>query len=184
MDLITPFADPLDNAFLFSAVLGGLLFTVTAVLAMVGGGDVDGLAGLAAGGDVQLVSFHTLTAFFLVFGLTGLALHRGSGLGDTTAMLGAFAVAFAVMLVVAKLVQMLRRLETSGNLHIADHAVGASGDVYLTIPEHGAGQVQIVIAGRLMTLDAVADEGAPIPTGERVRVVAVDDGERLVVRRV
>jgi hypothetical protein len=138
MDLITLFADPLDNAFLFAAVFGGLLSTVTAVLAMVGGGDVDGLAGLAAGGDVQLVSFHTLTAFFLVFGLTGLALHHGSGLGDTTAMLGAFAVAFAAMLAVAKLVQMLRRLETSCNLQIADHAVGASGDVYLTIPEHGA----------------------------------------------
>jgi membrane protein implicated in regulation of membrane protease activity len=183
MDAFLPFTDALDNTFLIAAVFGGLLLLVTAVGSLFGGA-VDDLAGLGGGGDLQLVSSHTLTAFFTVFGLAGLALHRGSGVGPLASMLGAVAAAVLVMLAVAKLVQMLRGLESSGNLDLAAHAVGCRGEVYLTIPGHGSGQVQIVIAGRFMTLDAVADGPAPIPTGEQVEVIGVAAGDRLIVRQV
>jgi membrane protein implicated in regulation of membrane protease activity len=182
MDALLPFTDALDNTFLIAAVFGGLLLVITAIASLFGG-DVDELAGFG-GADLQLVSSHTLTAFFMVFGLAGLALHRGSMIGPLGSMLGAIAAAALVMLAVAKLVQLLRRLESSGNLDLAAHAVGCRGEVYLTIPAHGSGQVQLAVHGRFLTLDAITDATAPIATGEQVEVVAVAAGDRLVVRRI
>lgn len=183
MNAFLPYSAALDNVFLIAAVLGGLLLLVTAIGSLFGGG-LDEIAGFGGGADLQLVSSHRLTACFTVLGLAGLALHRGRGVGQLASMLGAFAAAVLVMLAVAKLVQMLRRLESSGNLDLAAHGVGCRGEVCLTIPEHGSGQVQIVVDGHFLTLDAIVQGPVPILTGEQVEVVAVAAGDRLVVKRV
>jgi hypothetical protein len=62
--------------------------------------------------------------------------------------------------------------------------VGQEGSVYLTIPEKDVGKVQLTVQGRLSVMDARATDGAALPTGTRVKVVRVVDGNILEVAAI
>ena len=64
------------------------------------------------------------------------------------------------------------------------NAIGLQGSVYLTIPRAGVGQIQAVVQQRLTHVDAVARDGEPIATGERVTIVGIGSDNRLIVERV
>lgn len=178
--------DPLDRVFLMCAVFGGLLFVTRMIMSMFGGEDgVFGEGDIDMDGDAGLTIFslQTITAFFTIFGLAGLALHRGSGLGEVISIIGAFVAGSMMVLVMAKLAQMFMQLNSSGNLDMK-RAIGHSGSVYLTIQKNSTGKVQIEVGNRLMTVEATAEDKREIKTGERVEVVDVVGGGTLVVRKV
>jgi len=73
-------------------------------------------------------------------------------------------------------IYVLRKLkgwESSGTLKM-DNAIGKTGTVYLSIPgnKKGKGQVQAVVQGRLMILDAMTEK-EKINTGEKVLIYDV-----------
>ncbi|MFH0910356.1 MAG: hypothetical protein V1918_02445 [Planctomycetota bacterium] len=198
----------MEKIFFFSALAGGILFLVRLVLMFLGAdhGDVDAGAAdagsvgdLDSGGDFdhggavdhgadsdlsfKLLSFQGLTAFFMMFGLVGLALTRESGVGQTLAFLGAGAAGLAAMYGVAKFFSALLGLQSSGTIDMKN-ALGAEGKVYLTIPAGGTGKVELVVQDHLKIFDAVADANEPIKTGERVRVERLVAGETLVVKKI
>ena len=180
--------NPLDRIFLLCAVLGGFMFIAKTLIGMLFGGDgdvdmdVDALEG-AGGHDFRVLSLQTVTAFFIVFGLLGLTLHQGAQLGEAISVLGAFAGGFAMMLVMAKIMQMMKGLHSSGNLRIAD-AVGKQGMVYLRIPEGGGiGKVQVDINNRLVEMDAMSTDKTQIDTGERISVTEVVNQNLLIVKK-
>ena len=176
----------LELFFLFCAVVGGFFVTIKTIMQFVGG-DGDGDFG-AADGDVdfdvdaehvdsdigfRLLSMHGLSAFFMMFGLVGLALYRQSQVGMTFAVAGAVIAGLAAVWVIGKIFQGAASLQSSGTLKTAD-AVGSTGTVYLTIPESGTGQVRINFRNRQREFDAVEKSGGSIPTGSPIRVVAVN----------
>ncbi|MBI5014020.1 MAG: hypothetical protein HZB55_00815 [Deltaproteobacteria bacterium] len=176
----------MGKIFAGSAVLGGCLFLVRLVLQFLGG---DGGNGDAAGahdglGDTdasfKLLSFQGLTAFFMMFGLVGLALDQ-SGAAAGLAILGALAAGAGSVWLISKLFSSLIRLQSSGTLDLAN-AVGQEGSVYLRVPASGTGKVQVVVQGRLTMIDAVSDAGEELPTGTRVTVVRVVGGDVVVKR--
>ncbi len=57
------------------------------------------------------------------------------------------------------------------------------GTVYLTIRAQGTGKVQITLQGRPREFEAVAKDGAEIKTGERIKVLEVNNSV-LVVEKV
>jgi membrane protein implicated in regulation of membrane protease activity len=116
---------------------------------------------------------HGLSAFFMMFGLVGLALYRQSQVGVIISIIGAVAAGMVSVWVIGKLFQVAARLQSSGTLKIAD-AVGSTGTVYLTIPEGGSGRVSLNFRNRLREFDATEKNGAEVPTGTPVRVVQVN----------
>jgi membrane protein implicated in regulation of membrane protease activity len=64
-----------------------------------------------------------------------------------------------------------------------NNAVGATGTVYLRIPNGGTGQVQVSIQGGLRIIDALAAGETELPTGTKVTVVGVRDSTTLVVEK-
>lgn len=186
----------LDLVFFVMAVFGGLLFVARMGLAMVGMGhhdissdvssDVSMEHDVTGGQDgdsgFNILTLQGLTVFFLMFGLVGLAMHRGSHLGEVISILGGLVAGVLMMAVLAKMVQMMMRLQSSGNAN-PDHAIGETGTVYLTIPADGTGQIQIGIDGRLLIYDAVAEDKGEVKTGDRVEVTRVLDGRLMVVRK-
>jgi hypothetical protein len=189
IDLFWISLNGLDRVFLLCALFGGMTFVVRFVMSMfVGdGGDFgsdigDGdIGGDHADGAFRLFSLQTLTAFFTIFGLTGLALHRGSHLSDLVSVIGAFVAGMGMMLVMAKIVQAMRGTQTSGTLQI-EKAVGCRGMVYLGIPDGGGiGKVHVDVDNRLIEMDAMAQDKSAIKTGERVEVVEVVNRNVLVV---
>lgn len=126
-----------------------------------------------------LLSVQSLSTLCMGTGWMGLSGLRSFGLNEIQALVVGLAFGLLLVLLMGKLLQKVRRLESSGTL-IIQGAVGLSGTVYATVPEKGRGQIQIVLQGRLATLDATT-RGSTIPTGKKVRVDAVDGTGALVV---
>jgi hypothetical protein len=131
----------------------------------------------------RMVSIMSITAFFMMFGLVGLALRKETGSGEALAIIGALAAGVGSFWLIAKLIALLRRLQSSGNVHLAN-AIGQEGAIYLTIPAGGVGKVEAVVQERMKYVDATARDGRAIPTGERVAIVGVGPDNTLVVERI
>lgn len=166
----------MELLFAGAALLGGLLFLVWFVLAMIGGvaGDVAGdIFGADVGFDADLsfkaLTFQGISAFTMMFGLIGLAIMRADH-NASLALLGGAAAGTFSMYCVAKLFQGIGMLESEGTMKI-DRAIGARGTVYLRIPATGTGQVQVTFQGSERTLDAISNGELEIATGTYISVV-------------
>ena len=172
----------LEMFFLTCAIIGGFFVFFKLVLQFVGGDThtdvgVDSDIGIDTehvDSDVgfRLISMHGLSAFFMMFGLVGLALYRQSQMGVIISIIGAVAAGMVSVWVIGKLFQGAVGLQSSGTLKTAD-AVGSTGTVYLTIPEGGTGRVSLNFQNRLREFDASEKNGAEVPTGTPIRVVQI-----------
>jgi membrane protein implicated in regulation of membrane protease activity len=88
------------------------------------------------------------------------------------------------LIFVAWLFRTLMRLQSSGNLDIAN-AIGLTGRVYLRIPKagQGTGKVTMLVQERSLEIDAFTDEEQEIKTGQAVKVIA-QRGNQLLVRSI
>ncbi len=132
-------------------------------------------------GGLRLLTVQGLTAFAMMFGLTGFALSRSTLLGSILTIAVGGIVGFFSMWLIAKGFALMRSLQSSGTMQIYD-AMGEEGTVYLTIPPEGIGKIQITISGRLMVMDAVSQDKVVLKTGERVRVSEITTAGMLAVR--
>ncbi len=201
----------LEKVFLICALLGGVVFVVRLILFFIGMGhhDVGTDAGFDGGGDVghigdvghdvgdvhgdaqghgdtegsfKIVSLQGITAFFMMFGLVGLALSRQSGWPETLCIFGALAAGLFSVWVIGKLLSAMGKLQSEGTLDIRN-AIGQEGTVYLTIPAEGNGVVQIAVQDCLRELSAVSQDQTEIKTGERIIVEEITAGNILLVRK-
>jgi membrane protein implicated in regulation of membrane protease activity len=181
----------LEMFFVACAAVGGLFVLVKLVLQCIGSdadtdvgvhGDI-GIDTDHADSDVgfRALSLQGLSAFFMMFGLVGLASYRQSRVGVTIAVVVAVAAGLASVWVIGKLFRMASRLQSSGTLQTRD-AVGCTGTVYLTIPEKGSGRVSLNFKNHLREFDAIELNGAEVPTGTPVRVLQVNGNVLVVVR--
>ena len=181
----------LEKVYFISATAGGIVFVIMTVLQFLGGDmdmetDVDVDLDVSSGtADVsfKVISVHGLTAFFMIFGLTGLALVRDLQTSPFESIIGASIAGSAIVMMLKKLFDVFMGLRSSGTLNMSN-AVGEEGSVYLSIPASGTGQVRIAIQGRLCTMEAISDDNVQIETGARVKVVEIVNGSVLKVRTV
>lgn len=178
-----------ERVYFLSAIGGGLAFVMLTALMFIGGGAEGDGGGMEADGgsadtdaSFKALSLHGLSAFFMMFGLVALAAVREFDASQAVGGLyGAVAGVLAVM-TLQRLFQLFIGLQEAGNLDPAN-AVGTTGVVYLGIPADGAGQVELTVQGRMKVMDAISAENEAIPTGSRVRVVALHGGNTLSVVR-
>lgn len=172
----------LEIFFLVCAIIGGFFVVVKLILQFMGS-DTDSDFGVDSDLDIdsqhidsdvgfRLLSMHGLSAFFMMFGLVGLAFYRQSRIGAAVSILGAVVAGMVSVWVIGKLFQGAASLQSSGTLKTGD-AVGSMGTVYLNIPKQGVGRVSINFKNRLREFDAVESGGNEVPTGTPVRVVQV-----------
>jgi membrane protein implicated in regulation of membrane protease activity len=182
----------LRTLYLVCAVVGGTALVVQTVLIAVGAGDHDVHDGSVAdahdhvsghpseGLFLKWLTLKGIVAFLTFFGLAGLAM--GSGNGPLRTLPVALLAGVAALVLVGWLMSSFGRLESSGNLDLAN-AVGKSGTVYLRIPARktAVGKVVVEVQGRSIEVGAVT-AAEEIPTGAPVRVVAVAGDQLEVVR--
>jgi hypothetical protein len=198
--------DWLEIIFIGSAVIGGTLFILRMLTMVIGGmdfGDADvptdfdgGFDG-ALDGDIGLdgevdhpstdysfkfLSLQGLTAFFMIFGLVGLALHRAD-LWPIISIAGGTVMGTLTVWLIGLVFTAMMGLQRSGTIQIKN-AIGQQGTVYLTIPATGSGQVEVVVQGSLKIFDAVSEGENTIPTHSKVKVVGVADNNTLTVTKL
>lgn len=156
----------LEIFFLACAIIGGFFVIVKLILQFVGG-DSDTDVGVGSDDDTghidsdigfRVLSMHGLSAFFMMFGLVGLAFYRQSQMGEVISIVGAVAAGLVSVWVIRKLFQSAARLQSSGTLRTVD-VIGSTGTVYLTIPEKGIGRVSVNFRNRLREFDASEKNG-------------------------
>lgn len=179
----------MEMLFLVSAVLGGTVFILQFVLAVVGFGaddiefadDIpddmpDDMPGDGSHGSTWLfgvISFRTIVAALSFFGLAGLGCSAGN-LSAPLSLLIAIAAGAGAMYGVHYLMQTLYRLRHDGTVRI-DRTVGQRGTVYIPIPANhtGLGKIQIRTQGRIMEYAAKTTAPERLKTGTTVEVVSV-----------
>ena len=147
--------------------------------------------GMEHGADVANVGDHDsgmgiftvrgVTAFFTGFGWTGVVCtNQGLGLPVTLAI--AFVVGSGLMIAIFLMMRAFMRLQSNGNIDYGN-AVGQLGTVYVTIPpvQRSGGQVETMIQGRLVTVEALQKGSQPLQPGTKVNVVARIGSSTLIV---
>lgn len=146
-----------------------------------GHADSSGHAGEHSGAWlVGIISFRTLVAASAFFGLSGLA-SQAAGLSAPLQLVLAAGGGWCAMYGVHWLMRKMGQMGEDPTVRV-QRAVGLEGSVYVPIPagKQQAGKVQVKLQGRLMELEAVTAGNERLPTGTKVRVVAME-GTNLVV---
>ncbi len=186
--------------FTVPAIFGTLAFVVRLFLLGAGGDDGHGGGGHGADvgthGDVMgatdamhdsadnlsgFFSVQSFLSFFMGFGWGGLGALKGLGWPWWSAVLLGLVAGLAMVLLLAAVMRNVRRLEASGNIHVRT-TLGATGDVYVAVPEKGkgVGEVRLVIGDRQRMVNAVSEGGA-LPSKTRVKVSAVNPDNTVTV---
>lgn len=179
----------LEKIYAITAGIAGALFVVRLALQFISGldGDVgDGDLDLDDGdtdSSFRLLSLQGLTAFFLMFGLTGLALLRNKAVNEPLSLLAGLVAGLITVWIMGKLFSLMLALQSSGTLKI-ENAVGRQGTVYLRIPGEGTGKVRVTVQNRLKVFDAVSEGDVEIETGQPIKVVGTTGSNMLVVAEV
>jgi membrane protein implicated in regulation of membrane protease activity len=181
----------LDMIFIACAVLGGILFFLQMILQFAGHNADAAAADVAMPHDIsgtadasfKLLSFQGLTAFFMMFGLVGLAMHRQSGAGPAASAGVAVAAGAAAVWAISRILGSMMKLQSTGTMD-PRNAIGQEGEVYANIPATGAGQVQVRVQNHLRIFDAISRAGEELKTGTRVRVVSLSGSRGLVVEKI
>lgn len=167
------------------ASAGVLLLQLVAMLfGFDGADDFDADGALDHGSGGSILSVRTVTAFFVGFGWTGVAMLKG-GSSVPVATLAGLVVGGMFMFAVFALMRLLYSMQASGTLDYRN-AVGEVGRVYVPIGAAMAksGQVEVMVQGRLRTVAALTRAPEPLPAGARIRVVEVIDRGTLLVEPV
>ena len=193
-----------ETLFLICAVLGGTVFVLQFVLAVVGFGaesldfaddipddlpdDVGDVQGQVADhGSTWLfgvISFRTVVAALAFFGIAGLAA-RSADQSRPVSLLIALATGAAAMYGVHYLMLLLRKLGQDATSRI-ERSVGKRGTVYVPVPggKSGTGKIQLSLPGGVMEYHAMTSEPEMLATGTRVKVVSVISPTTLEVETI
>ena len=175
-----------------SAILGGTLFVFRTALFFIAG-DIDGVDadGIDSDFDAEvgdtdfsfkLLSLQGITAFFMMFGLSGLAL-LSSNVSDFLSAIGSSAIGLFSVWMLSLVFTFFIRLQSDGTLR-SQNAIGQTGTVYLQIPKGGTGQVQVSVQGGLKIYDAKSAANQAIATGESIQVVDTIGESILIVEKL
>ncbi len=161
------------------ASVGGFFVLLRMILQFFGGeadafdGDVDiDVDATHTNTDVgfKVLSLHALSAFFMMFGLVGLALYRQSASGFTPSILGGLVAGAISVWIIGKLFKLASGLESSGTKDTSA-AVGRAGTVYQRIPKGGSGRVSVPSMSR--ECDARTNDGEELESGTPVKILEV-----------
>ena len=153
----------------------------------IGGGDgdvdVDDISDIDAEASegLSLISVRGIVAFFSVGGWAGLVCDTGE-LPVVISVLIATAAGLAAMIGVALLFKSIMKLQSNGNIVIAN-AVGKTATVYIPIPprKEGRGKVTVLVQNRFVELEAMTEDERCLETNETVTICAVADTGTVIV---
>ncbi len=172
------------------ALLSTLCLLIQTTLLLFGldhGGDLDFDADATGDFDhgddgLSLLSVRTIISFLVGFGWVGVITTK-SGLGVLLGLVFATIAGFILMLTVFWIMRSFARLQSDGTLNFTN-AIGEIGTVYLPIPpeKQSAGQIEVMIQGRLMVVRAFTSSEEKLDNRSKVRVIDVVGEDALLVQ--
>ena len=180
-----------DLIFWSAAIFGSALFLVRLCTAFIGGfgeefdliedvdGDIHHQFGL-----FKLLTLHTISGFFMMFGWIGLACLKQYHCNQWYALLFACSAGLITMIVTAFIFKWSRSLVSSGECFAIEQTIGMIALVYQRISHHERGKIQIVVGGVTREILAQSQDGSSIESFSCVKVVDVVDHETVLVEKM
>ncbi len=168
------------------AVVSSTLFVIQFILSMIGMADMDTDIDkdfhFEESGGLDLISVRGILAGLMLFGWTGVVI-LSSGGNLTEAFAWSLVAGILALVGVAYLLKLFLKLQDEGHRANLWNAVDEIAEVYLRIPpnKEGAGKINLVLGNTYQELEAVTHSSKAIPTGAKVKVVQVLDGNLLLV---
>jgi len=129
----------------------------------------------------KIFTIRGIVAFFALGGWAGLAALT-AGLHPFWAIQISLFIGVCALLLAAIVIRLALRMQTSGNINL-NNAIAHTADVYIRIPSGRSdkGKVTMLLQERFVELDAVTDNESDILPESKVEVLAITDGDTLVV---
>ena len=125
----------------------------------------------------KLFTLHSISGFFMMFGLVGLACTDQFDLSYVHAFAIAAVAGVSVMVLIALIFRSALLFQGSGTVFTLNKTVGLVGTVYQRIPAHGQGKVSLVVNGISREVLAQSPDKKPIESFKIVTVIRVVDHE-------
>ncbi|SFN44825.1 hypothetical protein SAMN04487989_101487 [Bizionia echini] len=169
------------------ALIGSLFFLFIVITTFIGadtGDDLDELdPGIESdtGIEFQFITFKNLIGFFTLFGWSGIACIDAGLSKPVTVIISLFS-GLLMMTIMSAMFYYTRKLTSSGTL-VYKNAIGAVGEVYLTIGANRSkiGKVSVNVQGSLRELDALTDSSVELKSGSVINVLDVTANGVLIV---
>ena len=131
-------------------------------------------------GNLRFLTLQTIVTFLASFSWVSI-ICVSSGLFAPLAIGIGAGCGLLMMLIVAKMVQMSRKLVENGAINLTN-AIGENATVYVTVPprNQGTGKITMKLQGRFGEFDAVSADDSSFSSGAQVLVTDVV-GDTLVV---
>jgi hypothetical protein len=144
------------------------------------GGIHDGHGHGDAGAGLRIFTTQGIIGFFIMYCWTTIAMMSG-GMPEWLATILGVILGMATLFALAKLMQVMLKLQESGNIELAG-AVGAQCQVYIPIPaaESGVGKVTLTLQSRFIECNAVTRGDKLLKTDAFAKVVGIR-GTTLIV---
>jgi len=135
-------------------------------------------------GILKIFTVRGIVAFFALGGWAGLAA-LSADIHPIWALQISLFVGVCALLLAAIMIRLALRMQTSGNLDVKN-AISQTAEVYIRIPPSRTekGKVTMLLQQRFVELDAVTDSDVELMPNTKVDVVALADGDCLVVSPV
>jgi len=132
----------------------------------------------------KIFTIRGIVAFFALGGWAGLAA-LAAGIHPFWAIQISLFAGVCALLLAAIVIRLALRMQTSGNLNLGN-AVSQVAEVYIRIPSGRTekGKVTLLMQERFVELDAVTDHDTDLLPESKVEVLAVENGDCLIVRPV
>jgi len=129
----------------------------------------------------RIFTIRGIVAFFALGGWAGLAA-LAAGLHPFWAIQISLFAGVCALLLAAIVIRLALKMQTSGNI-ILKNAISKEADVYIRIPSKRSdkGKVTMLLQERFVELDAVTDSDVDLMPNSKVQIVAVVDGDCLIV---
>lgn len=174
---------------LWIGVVSTGLFIIKTILMLIG---VDGEADLDVDADVDveadnsdaaLLSVHTVLAFLMGLGWGSLMFINAFHFAVFLAVGLGCLVGLGFLYGAGSLMRLVKKLDHAGAKIDITEAIGKTGQVYLTIPKNGSGEVTVTVAGAQRNFIAKSADGKKIDSFAEV-LIAETEGSSLVVTPV
>ena len=131
-----------------------------------------------------ILSLKSIIGFLVAASWIGIVT-LSNGLPLWVTILSSIAAGVIMTTVIVAMLTFFARMQYSGTLSTND-TVGATGEVYLSIPPNksGKGKVQINVQSALRTYDAVTLSGEELHQHDKIEVKAVDKENVLIVEKI
>lgn len=174
-----------EHFFWLFAITGTALFGVRFTLMLIGlgenhGVDSDGHSDI----DFKILSMHSLTGFFMIFGWAGLSAMDQFHYSFWTATLIAFICGIIAIYILKIMFSAASKLTSRGHVFNIKDAVGKIGTVYQRIPHNGAGKIIVSVSAVTHEIEAFSEDLQEIPSFVKIKVVEAISANKVTVRRI